>query len=64
LTDLLGYLRDFLVAVFGLAAAFGVHITQQQTAGILLVVSTAFALGSYLYTRYRVGNGSPAGKPR
>lgn len=63
-SDLLGYLRDFVVAVIGVCVLFGLSISNQQIAGILLVLSTGFALGSYLYTRYKAGDGTPAGSSK
>lgn len=46
-TTFLGLVRDFVAAVLGLAILFGVGWSDEQVAGILLVVSTALALGTY-----------------
>lgn len=53
---LLGYIRDFVVAVIALLIIFGVEISEDAIAGILLLVTTAFALGSYIYTKLRPAN--------
>jgi hypothetical protein len=45
----LGLLRDLVAAVIGLLILFGVGLSDDQVAGILLVVSTAGALGAWLY---------------
>lgn len=50
---LLGLTRDFIAAGLGLAILFGVHLTNDQVAGILLVVSTGVALGAYCLQRAR-----------
>lgn len=45
----LGLFRDFVVAVIGLGILFGVNVSQEQIAGILLVVTTAAALGTWAW---------------
>ena len=62
MSDLLGYLRDFIAAGLGLAILFGADFTDDQIAGILLLVTTAGALISYAYQRWQVGNGTAAGE--
>lgn len=56
----LGLLRDLVVAVIGLGILFGVSISNEQIAGILLVVSTAFALGTWFYQMRKGGGISTA----
>ena len=51
--DFLGFVRDFIAAGLGLAILFGASFSDEQVAGILLFVSTAIALGAYLWGRYR-----------
>ena len=63
-TDVIGYIRDLAAAVIGLAILFGANFSNDQVAGILLVVTTAGALVSYILARYVKGNGSPAGAPK
>lgn len=48
-----GLLRDLIVAVVGLLIVFDVAISEEMLAGILLVVSTALALGTFAFTAYR-----------
>ena len=48
---LLGYLRDLVAAVLGLAILFGADFSDEQIAGILLVLTTAVAFGTYVYKR-------------
>lgn len=52
-TNLLGYIRDLAAAVIGLLILFNVPISEDQIAGILLVLTTAGAFGSYLWRQYR-----------
>lgn len=47
----LGYLRDFVAAIIGLLILFGVEISDQQMAGLLLVVATGGAFGTYLWNK-------------
>lgn len=54
-TTLIGLLRDFVAACIGLLILFGVDITQDQVAGILLVLTTGSALGAWLYARRKSG---------
>lgn len=49
----LGLIRDLIAAIIGLLILFGVNISDDQIAGILLVVSTAGALGGWLFLAYR-----------
>lgn len=62
--DLLGYARDLIAAVIGLAILFGAGFTDAQVTGLLLVVSTAGALATYVYSRYQKGDGSAAGESK
>lgn len=47
----LGLIRDFLAAAIGLAILFGASFSDDQIAGILLVVTTGVALATYAYNR-------------
>jgi hypothetical protein len=49
----LGLVRDFVAARLGLALLFGASFTDEQIAGILLVVSTGLALGAWGWKAYR-----------
>ena len=39
-----GYVKDFVAALLALAVLFGLPLTEQQMAGILLVITTGGAL--------------------
>jgi hypothetical protein len=52
-TNILGYVRDFAAAAVGLAILFGANFSDEQIAGILLLVTTGTALGSYLWGQYK-----------
>jgi MFS-type transporter involved in bile tolerance (Atg22 family) len=52
-STIIGLIRDAVAAVIGLAILFGVNWSDEQTAGILLVVTTVGALGAYLWAQYR-----------
>jgi hypothetical protein len=52
---LLGLIRDFVAAGLGVAILFGVNFSDDQIAGILLLVTTALALISWLYNQHRAG---------
>jgi hypothetical protein len=45
----IGLFRDFIAAVLGLLILFGVDLTDEQIAGLLLVVTTGAAFGTYVY---------------
>lgn len=45
----IGLLRDAIAATLGVLILFGVEISDAQIAGILLVVTTFAALGTWLY---------------
>lgn len=45
----IGLVRDVVVAAIGLAILFGANFTDEQVAGILLLITTVGALGSWLY---------------
>jgi hypothetical protein len=47
-----GLLRDLVAAVIGLLIAFGVEVSDEQAAGILLVLVTAAALGTWLKAKH------------
>lgn len=49
---LIGLIRDVVAAVIGLAILFGVSWSDEQVAGILLVVTTVGALASWAYATY------------
>lgn len=51
--QLTGYLRDFIAAALGLAILFGVSISDDQVAGILLFSTTALAFGTYAYAAWK-----------
>ena len=53
MTTFIGVLRDFIAAVLGLLILFGVDLTDAQIAGVLLVVTTGAAFGTYVYGRVR-----------
>lgn len=57
---LIGLIRDCVAAVIGLAILFGVSWSDEQVAGILLVVTTVGALASWLYSQ-RKQNPPPPG---
>lgn len=50
---LIGLIRDAVAAVIGLAILFGVNWSDDQVAGILLVVTTVGALVSWLYAQHK-----------
>ena len=52
-STIIGLIRDAVAAVIGLAILFGVNWSDEQTAGILLVVTTVGALGAFLYAQAR-----------
>lgn len=52
-STIIGLLRDFVAAGLGLAILFGLNFTDEQIAGVLLVVTTAGALGTYLYGQFK-----------
>jgi hypothetical protein len=49
MTTFLGLVRDFAAALIAVAMLFGVGITNEQAGGILLAVTTALALGAWIY---------------
>lgn len=49
----IGLVRDFVAAVLGLLILFGVNLTDAQIAGLLLVVTTGAALGTFLYGQWK-----------
>lgn len=49
----IGLFRDFVAAVLGLLILFGVNLTDAQIAGLLLVVTTGAALGTFLYGQWK-----------
>ena len=49
----LGLLRDLVVAVIGVIALFGLDISNEQTGGILLLVSVAGAFGVWAFKAYK-----------
>ena len=49
----LGLLRDLVVAVIGVIALFGIDISNEQTGGILLLVSVAGAFSVWAYKAYQ-----------
>lgn len=50
---IIGLIRDFIAAFLGLLILFGVDLSDEQVAGVLLVVSTGLALASWAYTAYK-----------
>lgn len=55
---LIGLIRDFLMAAFGVAILFGVHINETQMVGIIAVVAPAVALAAFIYANIN----SPSGQ--
>lgn len=53
---IIGLIRDVVAAVVGLAILFGAGWTDEQVAGILLVVTTVGALGSYAWAQYKASH--------
>jgi hypothetical protein len=51
-----GLLRDFIVAVVGVMILVGVNISDSLLAGLLVVLSTGVALGTYIYNEYKASN--------
>ena len=45
----LGLLRDLVAAIIGLLILFGVNLTDAQVGGLLLVLTTAGAFGTWAY---------------
>lgn len=62
MSDVIGLVRDVVAATLGVAILFGVNWSDEQVAGILLVVTTAGALASHLYSRFAAGDGTAAGE--
>lgn len=52
-STLLGLIRDVVVAIIGILILAGADISNDMIAGILLLVSTVFALGSWIYAQYK-----------
>jgi hypothetical protein len=52
----IGLARDFVSAGLGLAILFGLNLTSDQIAGILLVVTTAGALGAHTYNMLKAAS--------
>lgn len=52
-TTLIGLLRDVIAAVLGLAILFGAGFSDEQIAGVLLVVTTVAAFGTFVWTHRR-----------
>jgi hypothetical protein len=48
---LLGLLRDVVAAALALAILFNLNISDEQVAGVLLLVTTVGALGAWIYNR-------------
>lgn len=64
MTDFLGYLRDLIMAAFGLAVLFGAHFTDQQISGVVVFAAALVTFVVYSYQRWTKGDGTPAGKSR
>lgn len=45
----IGLLRDAIAAALALAILFGAHVSNDQVAGILLLVTTVAAFGTWAY---------------
>lgn len=58
---LTGLVRDFVVAALGVLILAGASISDDLVAGILLLVTTGLALGTYGYQAYKARSGD--GKP-
>ena len=55
----IGLLRDFIAAVLGVLILFGVDLTDAQIAGVLLVVTTGAAFGTYVYGQVKKPTPTP-----
>lgn len=55
MTTALGLLRDVIAAGLGLAILFNVAISDDQIAGILLLVTTVGALAAYIVQQRKAG---------
>lgn len=49
----IGLLRDVFAAALALAILFGASFSDEQVAGILLLVTTVGAFGTWAYTLWR-----------
>lgn len=49
---LLGLIRDLVAAGLALAILFNLNISDEQVAGILMLVTTGGALASWAYNEY------------
>lgn len=49
----IGLLRDLLAVILSVAILFGADFTNDQVAGILLLVTTLGAFGSWAYTIWK-----------
>lgn len=50
----LGLLRDLVAATLALAILFGAELSDDQVAGVLLLVTTAGAFGTWAYSARKV----------
>lgn len=48
----IGLVRDVVAAALALAILFNLNISDEQVAGVLLLVTTVGALASWLYTAW------------
>lgn len=55
----LGLLRDVIAAALALAILFGLSISDDQVAGILLLITTAGAFGTWAYRAYSAQRKQP-----
>lgn len=53
----LGLLRDVVAAIIALAILFGAHMSDEQVAGILLLLTTVGAFGTWAFNAYRASKG-------
>lgn len=63
-TDLIGYVRDAVLATLTLLIAFGVDLTDAQVAGVLGFVLAIVTFGAYVRSRFVKGDGTPAGESK
>jgi len=54
-----GLLRDFVVAVVGVLIIIGVDISDQLLAGILLILTTGLAMGTWAYKAWKASRPQP-----
>lgn len=56
---LIGLIRDVIAAALGLAILFNLDISDEQIAGVLVLVTTVGALGTWAYTQWKASPPPP-----